>query len=251
MQKNKFAKTMIAGYITFSLLILFWEFAVFLLDVSPIVLVRPSEIYPTMIENSDILIREMQFTVVEIMGGWLFGNLFAIAAAILIYRFRQISNIFISLSVTLNAVPLIALAAILGGIIGTGQFGKSVIVGVLCFFPMFLTALKSFIEVDKDHKFLFKTYAAGEFTQFVKLIFPGSLPNIFSTLKINVATSIFGAVVGEFFGAHGGIGNLILAEKGLYDLPMVWSAIFYIIIFGTIFYTAVVAANRLLIPWRT
>lgn len=248
--KNSVFKTILTSYLSFSLILLTWEFLVFIFDISPLVLVKPSEIYPIMFEDSDIIMREIAYTGLEVLFGWFIGNVLGIIFAVILYRWKKSSNIFISLSVALNAIPLIALSAILGGMIGTSQLGKTVIVVLLCFFPMFITSLRSFTNVQRDQSSLFKTYAASEVEKFSKLIFPSSLPSIFSVLRINVATSIFAAVVGEFFGAHGGIGNLILTERGLYDLPMVWASIFYIIIFGTLFYLTIAVLNKLFVPWR-
>lgn len=229
-------RRILISYVVFSCIIFAWEMIVYLGDMSPTVLVPPSEIYPIIFEDADILLAELWFTAVEVLLGWFFGNAVAIAVASVLYRFKRISQFFVSLGVIVNAIPLIALAAILGGIVGTGQFGKSFIVALLVFFPMLISTLVGLTTIDCNKQQLLKSYGANEWQIFKKLRLPSALPGIWNTLKINVVTSIFAAVVGEFFGAHGGIGNLILAEKGLYDLSMVWAAIFYIIVAGSFFY---------------
>ncbi|MBD3279993.1 ABC transporter permease subunit [Candidatus Dojkabacteria bacterium] len=248
--KQKTGRAVLTSYLSFSLIILSWELIVYLTDASKIVIVKPSEIYPVIFENSDILLEELLFTFEEVVFGWFFGNLIAFVTATLIYRSKELSSILVSISVTINAIPLIALAAILGGMIGTDQTGKTVIVALLCFFPMFISALKGFTSIDRQELNLMRTYAANDIQKYLKLILPSSLPYIANTLKINVIVAIFAAVVSEFFGAHGGIGDLILAEKGLYDLPMVWAAIFYIIIAGSLFYFSIDILNKLIVPWR-
>lgn len=249
-EKHNTLRKIVVSYAVFSLIILIWELAVYFTDASRIVIVPPSEIYPVIFKNQDILMEELIFTFEEILAGWFFGNLAGLCLAVLIHPFKQLSQILVGFSVGINAVPLIALAAILGGIVGTDQTGKAVIVALLTFFPMFISSLKGFSNTDTKETNLLKTYSANYYQRFIKLVFPSSLPLILNTLKINVVVAIFAGVVGEFFGAHGGIGNLILAEKGLYDLPMVWAAIFYIIVAGSLFYFSMELAYKYLVPWR-
>jgi NitT/TauT family transport system permease protein len=155
--------------------------------------------------------------------------------------------IVIGLGVLINAIPLIALVAILGGFIGTGQNAKAVIVGIVCFFPMLITSINTFMMVNGDFRKLFKIYNCNKAQTFFKLILPSSVPTILTVLKINVITAMTTAIVSEFFGAHGGIGQLIIARKGFYDLPMVWAAIFYIIIAGLIFYALAEILKRVVL----
>ncbi len=231
-------------------IILIWEIVAKSGEVSKTILTPPSKIIPEVLANHDIIFEELMFTAVEVLMGWIIGSSVGVFLAILIYRQKSISAILINLSVLINSVPLIALAAILGGILGTGQSGKAVIVGLVCFFPMFISALKAYVEVDSGFVDLFKTYAADEKDRFIKLIVPSGLPLILNTLKVNVLTAISTAVVAEFFGAHGGIGNLILAKRGLYELEIVWGAIFYIILTGGAFYLFIEIIRQTLVPWR-
>jgi NitT/TauT family transport system permease protein len=246
---KRFLKILLPA-LTFMSLIIIWELIANSGEVSKTILTPPTKILPVVIENHDIIFTELVFTAVEVLLGWFVGGLIGVLLATLIYRNKSLSSLLINLSVLINSVPLIALAAILGGILGTGQAGKSVIVGLVCFFPMFISALKAFVDVDSKFVDLFKTYGANERERFIKLIVPSGLPLILNTLKVNVLTAISTAVVAEFFGAHGGIGNLILAKRGLYELEIVWGAIFYIIIAGGGFYLFIEIIRQRVVPWR-
>lgn len=229
---------------------IFWELFVKYSDISSIVLVAPSEILPVLTDNYETLTKELKYTSEEVLYGWFWGNLIALVTSIIIFSYKKISDSVISLGVIVNAVPLIALAAILGGFIGTDQNAKTVIVAILCFFPMLIVATTAFKKVNGDYKRLFDTYYSSRKVTFIKLIFPASLPAIFTVLKLNVINAITTAIVSEFFGAHGGIGQFILARKGFYDLPMVWAGIFFIVISGSMFYFGIDLAKKLIIKWH-
>lgn len=246
--KNKMGEIAVMSLSLISILLV-WELFVKFSDISSIVLVAPSEIFPIVKENYRILWKELNYTAYEILVGWLWGNSIALIVAVLIFSFKRVSETVINLGILVNAVPLIALAAILGGFIGTNQNAKTVIVAILCFFPMLIVATTAFSRANGDYLKLFKTYNANRIGTFSKLILPASLPAIFTVLRLNVVNAITTAIVSEFFGAHGGIGQFILARKGFYDLPMVWAAIFLIIIAGSGFYFTIGLIRKLFITW--
>jgi NitT/TauT family transport system permease protein len=252
MKKKSIKKITDLIIMSFSLGIFFiiWELFVKYSDISSIVLVAPSEILPVITDNYETLTKELKYTSEEVLYGWFWGNLIALVTSIIIFSYKKISDSVISLGVIVNAVPLIALAAILGGFIGTDQNAKTIIVAILCFFPMLVVTTTAFKRVNGDYKRLFVSYNSSKKTTFIKLIFPASLPAIFTVLKLNVINAITTAIVSEFFGAHGGIGQFILARKGFYDLPMVWAGIFFIVISGSIFYFSIDLAKKLFIKWH-
>lgn len=253
MKKLSLIKNQLKNILIVSLVFLFclilWEAVVVLLKISPIVLIQPSKIIPVITNDSQVILNQLSFSAVEIFVGWFSGSLIAIIMAAVIFAFKIFSRIVVSVCVVINAIPLIALSAIIGGFIGTNQDAKTIIVAILCFFPMLIVALSSFANANGDYKNLFKTYNASSWQRFIKLILPHSLPSIFTALKLNVVTAITTGIVSEFFGAHGGIGQFILSRKGFYDLPMVWAAIFFLIIAGASFYLFVGLIQKLIVNW--
>jgi len=227
----------------------FWEVAVEVSKVSPIVLIKPSAIYPVILDNFDILLAELIYTLKEALLGWLIGNFIGLFISLITLLSKKIAEAIISLGVLISSIPLIALAAILGGFIGTGPEAKTVIVSILCFFPMLIVATGAFLKLNGDYKKLFEVYNSSGLQTFIKLILPSSLPAILNALQLNVVTALTTAIVSEFFGSHGGIGQFILARKGFYDLPMVWAAIFFVIISGCFFYFLTGFVKRLVINW--
>ena len=251
-KKVKFSKNLINLVITVSSLLIFllsWELIVVVFKISPIVLAKPSEIIPVIFNNAQVLLDELGFTFTDVFFGWLIGNVIALITSTLIFSSVKLSKAITSLSVVINAVPLIALSAILGGFIGTDQNAKIVIVAILCYFAMLIVSLNAFTTINEDYTNLFKTYNSNWLQKFIKLIVPNSLPMIFTVLKLNVVTALTTAIVSEFFGAHGGIGQFILTRKGFYDLPMVWAAIFFVVLSGLTFYLIIGLIQKKFVYW--
>ena len=240
----------IVSFLTLLVIFILWEISLTLFDVSKIVLIKPSAIISRLVTDRDIIFGELLYTITEIIPGWIIGNFLGFIVAVLIYRSKNLSKSLVRTSVLINSIPLIALTAILGGIMGTGKDLKIVIVSLLLFFPMFITTLTQLSCIDQNQKDLLYSYSATDKEILFKVLLPKSLPLILNTVKVSVVTAIFTAITAEFFGGYGGIGIFILSKKGLYNLELVWASIFAIAIFGSIFYFTVGFVQQKLTPWH-
>jgi NitT/TauT family transport system permease protein len=243
-------KSILISILSLLCVILLWEISLNIFDVSKAVLIKPSEIVKTSIANYDILLEEMLYTAQEIIPGWLIGNIFAFLLALFLYRRSNLAKPLVKASVLINSIPLIALTAIIGGIMGTNQDQKILLVSMITFFPTFIISLSELTSMDEGHMDLLLSYSAEENEVLRKVLLPKSIPSIFNSCKVTIVTAIFTAVTAEFFGGYGGIGLFILSKKGLCNLPLVWSGILYLAIFGTLFYGTFELIQRKLIKWQ-
>jgi NitT/TauT family transport system permease protein len=243
-------KKILISFITIFTIFVLWEILLTIFDVSKIVLIKPSTIIQTLITDADIIFGELLYSITEIIPGWIIGNLLGFLLALIIYRKKTVSNVLVKSSVLINSIPLIALTAILGGFMGTGRDLKIVIVALIVFFPMFITALTQLNTINEGDSELMYSYSATQKEILFKLLLPKSMPAILNCVKVSVITAIFTAITAEFFGGYGGIGIFILSKKGLYNLSLVWASIFAIAIFGSIFYFTVQFIQKKLLPWQ-
>lgn len=237
-------------FLVYFFLFCFWEAAVGVFHISPITLVRPTDIIPLLIKEHAVFLKALSFTFFEIGWGWGIGNLLGVGCAICIYQFKAVSRLMVSASVLINAVPLVAMSAIIAGFLGTTPVSKIAVTALICFFPMFISALTGFTRLDPNHEDLLRSYASSRLQKFVHLVVPAGMPFIMTAMKLNVLNAIFAAITSEFFGSYGGIGQLILANRGMYNLPMVWGAIFYVIGSGAFFYFVVSLLQKKIVYWK-
>ena len=74
---------------------------------------------------------------------------------------------------------------------------------------------------------LMYTYNASTWQTFWKLRWPASMPYLFTSLKIAIAISLVGAIVGELpTGAVAGLGARLLAGSYYGQTIQIWSALF-------------------------
>jgi NitT/TauT family transport system permease protein len=231
-------------------LFVLWELSLSIFEVSKTVLIKPTVIIQTLFSDTDIILSELFYSITEIIPGWVIGNILGFLLALFVYRKNKISKNLIRLSVLINSIPLIALTAILGGIMGTNRDLKIVIVSLIVFFPMFITTLSQLNSIEKNQKYLMYSYSANQNQILSKILLPKALPAIINSIKVSVTTAIFTAITAEFFGGYGGIGLFILSKKGLYNLKLVWASIFAIAIFGSLFYFTVEFLQKRIVTWQ-
>jgi len=226
-----------------------WEITVEVFDISKTVLIKPTEVFNSIFINYDIILPELLYSISEIFPGWIIGNVVGFLVGVLIYRKEKVSSSLTSWAVVINAVPLIALSAILGGIMGTDRDQKILLISLILFFPMFITTLSQLKVIDQNLNDLLISYSATPKQILFKLLIPKSMPFILDVLKVNAITAIFTGITAEFFGGYGGIGIFILSKKGLFNLELVWASIFCIAIFGSIFYFSLDLIQKKVLPW--
>jgi NitT/TauT family transport system permease protein len=107
-----------------------------------------------------------------------------------------------------------------------GIFPKAIISAYLSFFPVVVGMVKGLRSPDQMHLDLLKTYNASSLEGFWKLRLPSSMPFLFASLKIGIAASLVGAIVGELpTGAVRGLGARLLSGSYYGQTIQIWSAL--------------------------
>ena len=65
------------------------------------------------------------------------------------------------------------------------------------------------------------------------------METIFSTLKLNISMSLIGVIMGEFLSSKAGIGYLILYGTQVFNLNLVMSGIFLLLILSYLLYLVI------------
>ncbi len=133
-----------------------------------------------------------------------------ISAAVLLWYNTEMSEILEPYLVVLNSLPKSALAPLL--IVWLGANMKSIIVAGIsvAVFGTVLNLYTGFNEMDPDKIKLIYTLQGTKRDVLLKVILPGTVPLLFSVMKVNIGLCLVGVVIGEFIGARQGLGYLII-----------------------------------------
>lgn len=233
-------------------LLILWELAVRLYEVSPVILPAPSAIWARLITSTDTLWADFVQTIVKgAMSGYVMGCAAAFAVALAVDRSPFLQRGLLPVGNFIAALPIVGTAPILVMWYGFGWQSKAAVVVVMVFFPMLVNTVQGLKASEVMQRDLMRTYAASYWQTLFKLRLPAALPFIFNGLKICTTLALIGAIVAEFFGSPTvGMGFRIKIEVGRLAMDMVWSSIVVAALAGTGLYGLMAMLERKLTFWH-
>jgi NitT/TauT family transport system permease protein len=132
--------------------------------------------------------------------------------------------------ITSQTIPILAIApmiiVVLNAVGLSGLVPKALISTYLSFFPVVVGMVKGLRSPDPMLMDLMRTYKASRLHTFWKLRLPASVPFLFASMKVAIAISLVGAIVGELpTGAVAGLGARLLAGSYYGQTIQIWSAL--------------------------
>jgi len=184
------------------------------------------------------------------MLGFAFGAILGMILAAGIVHVKTLDRSLMPWIIASQTIPILAIApmviVILGSIGMVGLVPKAIIAMYLCFFPVTIGMVKGLRSPDLLQLDLMRTYSASQWQIFWKLRLPASIPFLFASMKVAIAISLVGTIVGELpTGASGGIGARLLAGSYYGQTVQIWSALLMGAILGSVLVFAMGGIERL------
>jgi NitT/TauT family transport system permease protein len=193
------------------------------------------EIYKTTvlknITSKKSLVYHAWITLSATLLGFLIGTALGVALAVGIVHNRAMDKSVMPWVITSQTIPILAIAPMIIVVLNaagiSGLLPKALISTYLSFFPVVVGMVKGLRSPDRAQLDLMHTYSASNAQTFWKMRWPSSMPYLFTSLKIAVAISLVGAIVGEMpTGAVAGLGARLLAGSYYGQTIQIWSALF-------------------------
>lgn len=215
-----------------------------------------SELYATVIQKPVTSRRSLVYhayvTASAAAVGFVLGTVLGILLAVGIVNVRTLDRSLLPWIIASQTIPILAIApmiiVVLGNLGFTGLFPKAVISMYLCFFPVTIGMVKGLRSPEVIQLELLQTYSALPSQVFWKLRWPASMPYLFASLKVAIASSLVGAIVGELpTGAQEGLGARLLSGSYYGQTLQIWSALVMASVLGMVLVFAVGAIERLVL----
>ncbi len=176
------------------------------------------------------LIRHAWLTLSATMLGFVFGTGLGILLAVGIVHNRAMDNSVMPWVITSQTIPILALApmiiVVLNAVGISGLVPKAIISAYLSFFPVVVGMVKGLRSPEAMQLDQMRTWFASKSQIFWKLRLPSSVPYLFTSLKIGVAASLVGAIVGELtISQEGGLGARMLQGNYYGTTLTIWAAL--------------------------
>ncbi|MBX4866396.1 ABC transporter permease [Rhizobium bangladeshense] len=197
------------------------------------------------LSSSRSLVYHSWVTLSSTLLGFGFGMLLGILLAVLIVHNRAMDRSLMPWLVASQTIPILAIApmiVIISYNVLTGDnalahllnldsdasrlVSKALISTYLSFFPVAVGMVKGLRSPEIIYLDLMRTYNASPMQTFWKLRVPASIPFLFTSMKVAIAASLVGAIVGELpTGAVAGIGSKLLAGSYYSQTIDIWAAL--------------------------
>lgn len=192
------------------------------------------EIWETTVEkkvtSKRSLIYHSWITLSATLLGFVLGTALGIALAVGVVYNRTMDMSVMPWVIASQTIPILAIApmiiVVLNAVGISGLLPKAFISMYLSFFPVVVGMVKGLRSPDMMQLDQMKTWNASPSQTFWRLRFPCSMPYLFTSLKIAMAASLVGAIIGELpTGAVAGLGARLLAGSYYGQTIQIWSAL--------------------------
>ena len=224
-----------------------WHAVVVLAEIGEFIMPTPVATFRTLFAPDYHWASNTMVTAIEIFGGYALGVATGVGMALAFFWFRLLNTLFMPLIVSLNMIPKVALAPLFIVWFSYGVGSNIIIAFSICFFPILLTTARGLREVEPDLIDLVRALKASRWQIFVKIQLPGSLPYVFSGMKVGAILAVAGAIVGEFVASQRGLGNLMIQVQSTLDTAGMFMAVILISAVGVVLYGLVLILERIVV----
>lgn len=230
----------------FSLFLGLWELTASLglietfLFSSPVLVVK----YLISMWTDKTLFLHTGITLFETLASFSLATLLSIGAALLLWMSPGLAKLLEPFLVLLNSLPKSALAPLL--IVWLGNNLRTIVVTAVAvsIFGSILTLHTGFSQMDGDCVSLIYSLGGTRRDVLLKVLLPGSLPLIISSMKVNIGLCLVGVIIGEFLCARAGLGYLITYGSQTFAMTMVITSIVILCLMSLVLYQLISLVQR-------
>ena len=184
---------------------------------------------------------ELWQTTLEVISGYAFGALAAVAAASLFAVFPTIEQATRPLLIAIYSIPKVALAPLIIMWFGIGIAPKIILAGGFVFFIVFMNLIAGIESVNRHHIDIVRVMGAGRMAILRMIVLPTAVPFLFLGLRLAIPEAMIGAVIGEFISGSQGLGFLVYSASNELNTSVSMAALVVLVL--------VVAVGDVLLGW--
>jgi ABC-type nitrate/sulfonate/bicarbonate transport system permease component len=229
-----------------------WQAAIWIWGLESWILPTPRQVVEAFgqADTRSLILDNIGPTVTEALTGFLLCLVLGSALAVAMFISRILRDALYPLLIASQAIPTIAIGAVLVAAMGFGPGPKVVVVVLYSFFAVTVNVYDSLQSLDPELPALLRTLGASPWQVLRTARIPAALPGFFTGAKLAVAYSVSGAIYGEWVGATGGLGYALQMARNQFAESTVLAIVLVMAAIGLIAFGVVALLERLIVPWR-
>jgi ABC-type nitrate/sulfonate/bicarbonate transport system permease component len=230
-------------------LLLVWQLYASRPGVDQQILPTPVAVSNALVAQHEVLWGHTLVTLYETVVGFAAAFVAGVVFAAVIDFSPWLRRAIYPLLVVSQTIPIITLAPLLVLWFGFGVLSKTVVITLVCFFPITVALVDGLRGADPELIKLYRTFGADRWRIFRAVKLPGALPALFSGVRIAVAYSVIGAIFAEYVGAEAGLGFYLVQKQHAFATAAVLATIVVTALLSLALFGLVALIERLALPW--
>lgn len=230
---------------------LMWEVLCVLLNVSDLVLPRPSEILVTLWVKFPILLPHILQTLYSTLTGFVLGVAIGTSLGVMVGTSKVAYAVAYPLLVGFSSIPKVAVVPIFVLWFGSGTTPAILTAMVICVFPIVVNIATGLATTEPDLEDVLKTLGASKREILWNVGLPRTMPYFFAALKVAITLSFVGAVLSETVASNRGIGNVMMTASSNFQVSLVFAGLIILALLGVALYSLFSLLERRVTGWAT
>lgn len=226
-----------------------WEVLCLALNVSDLVVPRPSQVMATLVARFPVLWPHIIQTLWTTMIGFGLGVAVGVVIGALIGTSRVAYDTAYPLLIGFSSIPKVAVVPIFVLWFGAGPVPAVLTALAMCFFPIVVNIATGLATTEPEMEDVLKSLGAGKMDLLLNVGLPRTMPFFFASLKIAATYAFVGTVLAETVASNKGIGNVMMSASSNFDVPLVFAGLFILAFLGVALYVLFSVTEGRVVGW--
>lgn len=212
----------------------------------------PSTILRTLVRLTalGVLLQQTGATLSRMFWGTLAGAGLGLALGLLLGYSRGLRTVVEPFLAAAHPVPKIAILPLIMVIFGIGDLSLIIVIATAAFFPVLINSMVGVTQIHPIHFDVARSYAAGPWQLFRRVVWPAGLPLVLTGLRLGVNMSLLVTVAVEMIGASRGLGAMLWMGWTTMRIEEIYAALFVIVVLGLLLNSTINRLTKRLVPWQ-
>jgi len=234
-----------------AMLLVLWQAGVALFNPPRYILPSPVAVLSAFLRQPSFLLENSVITLTEIALGLVIGAFLGIAIAFGVAALPRLGRLVWPMVLIVQAFPVFVLAPILVLWLGFGLASKVTMTTIIIFFPVASAFADGLRRTEQEILDAASLEGATHWQTLVWMRVPLAIPGLVSGLRVAAPLAPLGAVVGEWVGASGGLGFVMVQANARMQTDTVFAAMTILAALTLILRLLVDRLTASLAPWAS
>jgi NitT/TauT family transport system permease protein len=210
----------------------------------------PTAVLQSLVQHAPEVLKHCGFSIYRLVLGICCALFLGLPLGIALAYYQNIGAFATPIIYVMSAVPKVALLPILMLCFGIGNGSKIVIIFLIVVFQIIVTVFNAVRNIPAEYFVYFKSLHASDIFIIKNLIVRMVLAEIFTAVRIGLATSISVLFFAETFGTRFGLGFYVMDMWMRFDYVQMYGGIFMLGMVGLLLLFFVDTIERKVCFWK-